>query len=242
MGTGKQYDEEFKKQAIKLAKEIGTKAAADELCIPKGTLGTWVQKARIGEIDTGAGSRTPGESLTIAQQLQAANKRIKELEKKNRELEELNEFLEEASAFFAANRRKSGKKMRASLCCHTLENANKSYPDIKGCIIHSDRGSQYTSEEYRAAVKKYGIIQSMNSAGGRCHDNARCESMWARMKEELFYSREDKPENYTMKELKTMIWRYYMSYWANRRICTANGGLPPAARRKLYYDHIFLVA
>ena len=132
--------------------------------------------------------------------------------------------------------------MRASLCCHTLENANKSYPDIKGCIIHSDRGSQYTSEEYRAAVKKYGIIQSMNSAGGRCHDNARCESMWARMKEELFYSREDKPENYTMKELKTMIWRYYMSYWANRRICTDNGGLPPAARRKLYYDHIFLVA
>ena len=30
MGTGKQYDEEFKKKAIKLAKEIGTKAAADE--------------------------------------------------------------------------------------------------------------------------------------------------------------------------------------------------------------------
>ncbi|MBT9625161.1 DDE-type integrase/transposase/recombinase, partial [Ruminococcus bicirculans] len=57
--------------------------------------------------------------------------------------------------------------MRASLCCHTLENANKSYPDIKGCIIHSDRGGQYTSEEYQAAVKKYGIIQSMNSAGGR---------------------------------------------------------------------------
>ena len=26
-GTGKQYDKEFKKQAIKLAKEIGTKAA-----------------------------------------------------------------------------------------------------------------------------------------------------------------------------------------------------------------------
>lgn len=43
MGTGKQYDEEFKKQAIKLAKEIGTKAA-DELRIPKGTLVTWVQK------------------------------------------------------------------------------------------------------------------------------------------------------------------------------------------------------
>ena len=94
METGKQYDEEFKKQAIKLAKEIGTKAAADELRIPKGTLGTWVQKARIGEIDTGKASLTSDESLNFAQQLQAANKRIKELEKKNREIEELNEFLE----------------------------------------------------------------------------------------------------------------------------------------------------
>ncbi len=95
--------------------------------------------------------------------------------------------------------------MRASLCCHTLENAKKVYPDINGCIIHSDRESQYTSTEYRTAIKKYGIIQSMNSAGGRCHDNARCESMWARMKEELFYSRNDKSENYTIAELKIRI-------------------------------------
>ena len=132
--------------------------------------------------------------------------------------------------------------MRASLCCLTLENAKKSYPDINGCIIHSDRGSQYTSTEYRAVIQKYGIIQSMNSAGGRCHDNARCESMWARMKEELFYSRNDKPENYTMEELKTKIWRYFMSYWANRRICTANDGLPPAAKRSLYYNKVSLAA
>ncbi len=110
MGTGKQYDEEYKKQAVKLAKEIGNKAAAEELGIPKGTLGTWLRRARAGEIDTGTGTRSPEESLNLAQQLQEANKRIKELEKKNRELEELNEFLEEASAFFAASRRKSGKQ------------------------------------------------------------------------------------------------------------------------------------
>lgn len=102
MGTGRQYDEEFKKQAIKLGKEVGIKAAAEELGIPKGTLGTWLKKAREGEIDTGSGTRTPEESLNLAEQLQAANKRIKELEKSNRELKELNEFLEEASAFFAA--------------------------------------------------------------------------------------------------------------------------------------------
>ena len=48
--------------------------------------------------------------------------------------------------------------MKASLCCHTVENAKKSYPDIAGCIIHSDRGSQYTSAEYREKLRKYGII------------------------------------------------------------------------------------
>ena len=41
------------------------------------------------------------------------------------------------------------------------------------------------------AIQKYGIQQSMNSAGGRCHDNARCESMWARMKTELLCDRCD---------------------------------------------------
>ena len=110
MGTGRQYNEEFKKQAILLAKEIGNAAAAKELGIPKGTLGTWVHKAKTGEIDTGSGTRKPEEPLNLAGQLQAANKRIKELEKKNRELEKLNEFLEEASAFFAASRRKSEKQ------------------------------------------------------------------------------------------------------------------------------------
>ena len=110
MGTGKQYDEEFKKQAIKLAKEVGNTTAANELGVPKGTLGTWMRKARSGEIDAGSGTRTPEESLSIAQELQAARKQIKEQEKRIRELEELNEFLEEASAFFAASRRKSGKK------------------------------------------------------------------------------------------------------------------------------------
>ena len=110
MGTGKQYDDEFKKQAIKLAKEVGNTAAANELGVPKGTLGTWIRKARSGEIDTGSGSREPEESLNLAQQLQVANKRIKKQKKRIRELEELNEFLEEASAFFAASRRKSGKK------------------------------------------------------------------------------------------------------------------------------------
>lgn len=126
--------------------------------------------------------------------------------------------------------------MRANLVVKTLDNALMAYPELKGAIIHSDRGSQYTSEMYRKAIAKYNIIQSMNSTGGRCHDNARCESMWARMKEELFYSRNIKSTNYTVNELKTMIWRYFISYWNNRRICSSNEGLPPLVKRQRYYD------
>lgn len=125
--------------------------------------------------------------------------------------------------------------MKADLCVKTIDNAVIAHPKLKGAIIHSDRGSQYTSDDYRRKIAQSGLNQSMNSTGGRCHDNARCESMWARMKVELFYSRNDKPENYTVEELKTKVWRYFMSYWNNRRICSANGGLPPAFKRYLFY-------
>ena len=125
--------------------------------------------------------------------------------------------------------------MKAELCVHTLDHALSAYPSLKGAVIHSDRGSQYTSDAYRRAIEQYGIQQSMNSAGGRCHDNARCESMWARMKSELLYDRYD-TEQMTLEQLKSLIWRYFMSYWNNRRICSANGGLPPAVKRKNYYD------
>ena len=125
--------------------------------------------------------------------------------------------------------------MRAELCCETLKYANLRFSKIRGAIVHSDRGRQYTSAAYRAVIQKYGIVQSMNRAGGRCHDNARCESIWARMKEELFYHRGRKTEHYKMEELKFMVWRYFMSYWSNRRICSSIGGLPPAVKRQRFY-------
>ena len=124
--------------------------------------------------------------------------------------------------------------MKTELCVETVKNAVKSYPELKGAILHSDRGSQYTSEKYREALKHAGFVQSMNSAGGRCHDNARCESMWARFKEELIYGRYD-TTTMTVEQLKTLIWRYFISYWNNRRICSANGGLPPMVKRQQYY-------
>ena len=127
--------------------------------------------------------------------------------------------------------------MKAPLCARTLRNAHKAYPGIEGAICHSDRGVQYTSDCYRRAVRDCHITQSMNSDGGRCHDNARCESMWARMKSELLYDRYD-TEKMTVTELKELIWRYYMSYWNNRRICSANDGLPPMVKRQQYYSSL----
>ena len=69
--------------------------------------------------------------------------------------------------------------MKAELCVQTLDNAMASYPVLRGTILHSDCSAQYTSDLYRRAITRYGIRQSMNRAGGRCHDNARCKSMWA---------------------------------------------------------------
>ena len=131
--------------------------------------------------------------------------------------------------------------MKATLCEQTLNNAYKAYPKICGAILHSDRGTQYTSELYRKAISKYVIKQSMNSVRGRCHDNARCESIWARFKEELLYGLYDTTKM-TVEQLKTIIWRYFFSYWNNRHICSANGGLPPMVKRQQYYDLLQYVA
>lgn len=125
--------------------------------------------------------------------------------------------------------------MRKELVIETLWEAAMRH-DLRGAITHSDRGSQYTSQEYRECLEQLGIKQSMNSAGGRCHDNAKCESMWARFKEELIYGRYNTAKM-KMEEVKTLVWRYFMGYWNNRRISSANGGLPPAEKRKRYYEN-----
>ena len=133
------------------------------------------------------------------------------------------------------------KRMTADLVCRALNMAIKNKRPSQGLIVHSDRGSQYTSELYKSSLKKLGIKQSMNSAGGRCHDNARCESIWGRMKTELIYGRYD-TKKMSMESVKSIVWRYFMSYWCNRRICSAIGGVPPAFKRKLYYEKLKVTA
>lgn len=126
--------------------------------------------------------------------------------------------------------------MRTELVTDSYVQAALRY-DLKDAISHSDRGSQYTSEQFRKHLKKYKIVQSMNSAAGRCHDNAKCESMWGRCKEEIMavYNTKKLPCH----ELTQIIYAYYMDYWNYRRICSAIGGVPPMVKRRAYYEKLY---
>jgi putative transposase len=50
-----------------------------------------------------------------------------------------------------------------------------------GCVHHSDRGSQYASEDYRAVLQKHGLTGSMGRRGNP-YDNAKAESFMKTLK------------------------------------------------------------
>jgi putative transposase len=54
---------------------------------------------------------------------------------------------------------------------------------VGSVILHSDRGSQYTSHEYQLFLSTHGVISSM-SAVGSCYDNAAAESFFGVLKRE----------------------------------------------------------
>ena len=102
MSKPRAYTDEYKKEALKLTKEIGAKKASQELKIPYGTLYDWIKNERKGSIETGE-VRTPAEAMSLAEEIQRLRKENKDQAKEIKRLTELNDFLEEASAFFAAN-------------------------------------------------------------------------------------------------------------------------------------------
>ena len=53
-----------------------------------------------------------------------------------------------------------------------------------GLIVHSDRGGQYASKEFRRLLVRYGCRQSMNRPDDP-YDNAFAKSYWSRLKAEL---------------------------------------------------------
>ena len=119
--------------------------------------------------------------------------------------------------------------MRKELCIDTFNAAAKRFP-LNGAILHSDRGSQYTSEAFREKLSNAGVLQSLSGVN-HCFDNARMESFFATLKKELLY----RIPTYKMKmdEVKAIIFRYVFVYYNRIRIYTSNpDGLPPAAYRR----------
>ncbi|NBI89375.1 transposase [Lachnospiraceae bacterium] len=104
MAENRQYDHEYKVQAVKLAREIGQAKAAKELGVPKNTMYGWMRANRLGNLDLGVGSQTPQSAMTLNEELIQLRQQVKEQEKEIRRLKKENNFLEEASAFFAASR------------------------------------------------------------------------------------------------------------------------------------------
>ena len=74
-------------------------------------------------------------------------------------------------------------RMKATLVCDALKMAIWQRKPKRGLIVHSDRGSQYASHEYRKLLKMYGYVGSM-SRKGHCWDNAVVESFFGSLKQE----------------------------------------------------------
>ena len=129
--------------------------------------------------------------------------------------------------------------MRKELCVDTFKAAVMRFP-LKGAILHSDRGSQYTSEVFRNALSSVQVTQSLSGVN-HCFDNARMESFFATLKKELLY----RIPTYRMKmnNVKAIIFKYVFTYYNQVRIYTSNPeGLPPAAYRRLTEDYQLLAA
>lgn len=76
-----------------------------------------------------------------------------------------------------------GERITADLVCQALTSAYWRRKPAAGLIMHTDRGSQYASREYRRLIKLYGMVQSM-SRRANCWDNAAMESFFKTLKVE----------------------------------------------------------
>ena len=91
-----------------------------------------------------------------------------------------------------------------------------------GCILHSDRGSTYSSSEYQELISSSDMLSSM-SRKGDCWDNAPMESFWGKMKLEFVDRTYD-----TLDEARSAVYEYVWSFYTNLRPHAANGYLTPA--------------
>jgi len=110
-----------------------------------------------------------------------------------------------------------------------LEMAVKRRRPARGLLHHSDRGSQYTSSEYRHVLAGLGVAVSM-SRKGNCWDNAVAESFFATLKAELVHTRSWR----SRLQLKSAVFEYIEVFYNRRRLHSSLNYQTPADVENAY--------
>jgi len=121
--------------------------------------------------------------------------------------------------------------MRTELVCDAVAMAMRNGRLEADCIMHSDRGTQYTSTEYREKLVELGLRHSVGRTG-QCWDNALAESFFASLKNERVHHMVYP----TRKAAKEDIARYIELFYNHRRIHSALGYRTPHEARTEYLN------
>jgi putative transposase len=121
-------------------------------------------------------------------------------------------------------------RMQAQLVGRALFMAARSKRPPAGLIAHSDRGSQYASEDYTRRLKQFGLVQSM-SRKGNCWDNAPMESWFASLKKGLVHLRRFT----TREQARAEIFEYIEVFYNRIRRHSRLGNVAPATFTKHWF-------
>jgi transposase InsO family protein len=120
--------------------------------------------------------------------------------------------------------------LRAELVVDALEMARwRRRPAAGQTVLHSDRGSQYTSWAFGHRLREAGLLGSMGRVGS-AYDNAMMESFFSTLQRELL----DRKTWHTRKELASAIFEWIEAWYNPRRRHTALAYLSPVAYERLY--------
>jgi putative transposase len=120
--------------------------------------------------------------------------------------------------------------MKTSLISDAIDMAAGNIELADGCIFHSDRGSQYTSREFREKLRGMSIMPSVGRTGV-CWDNAMAESFFGALKNELVY-RTAFP---TREHARRAIARYIEVFYNRKRLHSGLGYKTPA---EVHAEHL----
>ncbi|GAB1486274.1 hypothetical protein MASR2M79_13220 [Aminivibrio sp.] len=115
-----------------------------------------------------------------------------------------------------------GERMTKELVINALEEAYHRSGRPRGTLIHSDRGSQYCSNDYQERIKEYGFICSM-SRKGNCWDNAPMEAFWGKMKYEWLSDQRFR----TREDARSAVFEYVEIFYNRQRLHAGNGYRTP---------------